>query len=142
MNRTVYKWIALLSFLLVGCGSKGKITGKVTLNGATVTKGDVVFYPVKGAPISCSINEDGTYQIEGVEAGACIVTVTQTDGASADAAGDDKKKANPDSGKGVAAQEIAVPKSGLPDKYLDTATSPLKFTIKGGKNTIDLALEH
>ena len=140
VKRAICGWFILPCLAVLGCGNNSQITGKVSFNGTPVTSGEIVFNPIKGEPKSCSIQPDGSYAIDGVPPGECIVTVVQQEaGGSSGATEDDKKKL--EKSADLVPATIAKPTSSLPSKYVDTATSTLKFTIKKGKNTIDIVLE-
>lgn len=134
----------LIGFALVGCGRGPKmdatVEGSVTVDGELAQRGSVTFNPVdKGPAASGRIFEDGSYRV-GTGMGA---------------------SANPDGGKlrageyvvtvlvsGESPEDGVVAKGGPPlagprlsaAKYMDVGTSALKFTVKKGRNVIDLAL--
>jgi hypothetical protein len=134
--------IALIGVALAatGCGrSKAKITGTVTLEGLPVTSGTVTYFTPGGEPIGVPIGPDGKYEVDGLIPGECVVTVFQLrEGAAANpgaSGGDKKKKKRDDPTAGADADPNA-----LPPIYGDSATSPLKFPVKRGRQIIDLPL--
>lgn len=111
-----------------GCGGHGaSVGGKVTLNGSPLTRGTVSFYPTGGgAAATGSVQPDGAYAIstgrgEGLKPGDYVATVFANEAVP------------------VGGPEI-VPKVLTPAIYGDKNTSPLKFNIKAGDNSIDLPL--
>jgi hypothetical protein len=58
-----------------GCGGRGAVSGKVTVNGKPLAAGTVIFHPAKGEPTLAWIGEDGTYRAENVPTGRARVSV-------------------------------------------------------------------
>lgn len=130
--------LVVTALSVAGCGSKTHVSGKVTLNGQPVTSGNITWFSTKGPPVTATI-ANGRYEIDNVLEGNCIVTVVQMPqgGLSPDEHGDMKKLTT--NTKSAALSKTST--NGLPSRYADTTTSPLTFTVKKGKNEIDLALE-
>ncbi len=69
LNRKVCLGILFSCFVsLVGCGKSGEfetalVSGKVTLDGQPVTKGTVIFQPLKGKKARGSIGADGSFTL-------------------------------------------------------------------------------
>jgi hypothetical protein len=125
-----------LCFLLAafaGCGSQlgATVSGKVTLDGAPLTSGDVMFTPTgKGPAAGGSIDSSGSYQLatgtdSGLPPGEYKVTVVAT------------KPAPP----AAANQPPPAPIPITPPKYGRPETTDLKVTVAAGSNTIDLTLK-
>jgi hypothetical protein len=136
--------------LLGGCGSglpeRGKVTGKVTVNGKPVPQGTVTFYPKTGRSASGRIQPDGTYTLttfdegDGAIVGSHEVTIEAV------------RFAGASRGKSFE-EEIATAKTGtrvdpaaakpqwlLPEKYSLRGQSGLTREVESGANTIDFAL--
>jgi hypothetical protein len=126
---------ALLFCLSSGCSSgpvKGQVHGKVTFNGRPVKEGTVTFLNTKdGGAAEGSINADGTYVVQG---GAIV--------------GDyDKVEIKPlmelkdtDPGKTPPAM-VEKPAPDIPPKYRMQGATPLKATVKPGKNEINFDMK-
>ncbi len=135
----------LLCALVVafGCkdGSKTAIiSGKVTYKNAPVTGGTIQFTPAKGGPaIPGIIGADGTYSAPGVATGEMIVTV-ETESAKFAGSGYDMSKApaGVDGSKAPEIKKLAYVE--VPKKYNDKGSSPLRYEVKGGKETKDFEL--
>jgi hypothetical protein len=142
---------AVVSLLLMvtGCSGAGrpplgKVSGKVTYNGKSVTAGSVIFTPVQGSQSEASriatgqIEADGSYFLttfdtgDGAVLGQHVVTV--------DSRGDpdEMKKLNMKPG-GIIAYKL--PKASIPEKYTKPDRSPFKYTVEVGNNTINLELK-
>ena len=124
--------IALLILLCdVSCSSgpvKGEVQGKVTFKGQPVKEGTVTFLNTKdGGAAEAEINPDGTYVVQG----------------GAVAGEYDRIEIKPlmemkdtDPGKTPPSKvEKAAPN--IPAKYRMQGTTPLKATVKPGKNEIN-----
>jgi hypothetical protein len=136
-NVTRYCGYLLSLCLLVstaGCGGAYDSTahGVVALDGKAVPRGTVSFHPVAGGPAAYAmIGEDGSYSIrtgreEGLPAGEYEVSVTSNEPS---AVGQTSKGGPPPPGKSI-----------TPAWYRMKETSGLKFTVKPGKNKINLEL--
>lgn len=121
---------------VVGCGGRpASVAGVVTMAGSPLENGVVTFTPVKGGPSAYgTITAGGNYELKigagaGLELGDYNVTVAAN--------------ATPEQ---AAAMGIKVGREGImplltPLKYADTATSPLKVTVKAGRQQLDFDLE-
>ncbi len=123
--------LALIEF--AGCGGKynAKVSGSVTLDGASVPRGTVTFAPSSGGPAAYARIAEGTYTVytgreAGLPAGDYQVTVVANELA---AAKETDNGGPPPPGKAI-----------TPAWYGNKETSGLKFTVKNGSNTINLEL--
>jgi hypothetical protein len=135
MRRLMIGAIACSALVcLSGCGGNydSSVSGKVTIDGRTVTNGTVAYQPVAGGPAAYGrIEPSGDYVIRtgretGLPAGEYQVTVTANEPA---ATLQTEKGGPPPPGKAI-----------TPAWYRTKETSGLKFTVKSGSNTIDLEL--
>ena len=124
-------WASLiLALFLAGCGSdgpeRGRVKGKVTLNGQPLENADVEFQPDEGSPSYGMTDDRGRYRLmytrdkEGAMIGEHTVRIT-TSTTDTDVRGN----------------EVAVPQR-VPPKY--NAQSELIREVKPGKNTWDFEL--
>jgi hypothetical protein len=117
-----------------GCGGAYDSTarGIVALDGKTVPRGTVSFHPVSGGPAAyATIGEDGSYSIrtgreEGLPAGDYEVSVTANEPPTTSQSA---KGGPPPPGKSI-----------TPAWYRMKETSGLRFSVKPGKNEINLEL--
>lgn len=141
-----YASLALSLSVLVwsaGCskgGPKDVVTGKVTLNGAKVV-GTVTFIGPDKKPVKTPINPDGSYTLPNPAKGENIILVTGLGIGAGTAPKDSFAPTDKDSAvmkdKTSTNSDMGKPP---PDKYGSEATSDLKFTVTGGKQTKDLEL--
>jgi hypothetical protein len=152
----------------VGCGGTdpakpplGKVHGYVTYGGKPVTSGSVIFTPVAGTGggtgqvATGQLGSDGSYSLttfdegDGAILGQHAVTVDAREGNATELnlAGTEGAKRNPGGagkrgGRSGAVGKIPYiePKSLVPKKYLDPATTPFRRTVEAGSNKIDLEL--
>ena len=127
-----------------GCGGGGSgavVSGKVTLAGAPVTGGTIVFEPISGGGQAANgtIKADGTYEVPGVTAGDYKVTV-DTEYLRATAGNTAKLPA------GMEAPPSSAQLNGLKyvkidAKYAKVATSDLKTTVAGSRHTYNVELK-
>jgi len=110
-----------------GCFGSGKpktgsVTGKVTLNGAPLEKGQVAFFdPKRGDGATVSIEKDGVYKIAKVlEVGDYQVSVFPPVGVPG----------------GAGAGKVSIP-----NKYQNPGSSGLSFTIEPGANEYNISME-
>lgn len=73
--------MAGIALVLAGCGgvdykSRGKVSGKVSVNGKNLTVGSVLFINKDGVNGSASIDATGNYTMNDAPVGECQVTVT------------------------------------------------------------------
>lgn len=115
----------LFALLLAGCGGKpSTVSGKVTLDGKPLTKGDIAFYMGGNAALAMgSIDASGNYTLrtgteKGLTPGIYQVSIVATD------------VLEPTQPLGS-----PVPKLLTPPKYGNPATSGLTAEVKPGSNT-------
>ncbi|HMC65045.1 MAG TPA: hypothetical protein VKI65_08895 [Gemmataceae bacterium] len=152
---------------LVGCGGpEAMVAGKVTYKGEPLPSGTVTFIRDGANPASGQIKADGTYVVEYAPVGDCTITViTQTAAQNAmSPAGKsmkdadnpkykDKFKQDEEKARGEKNQKMQnVPGKGdalpggetksitIPQKYASPQSSPLKYSVKKGKNHFDIEL--
>jgi hypothetical protein len=117
-----------------GCSNSGmesRVAGTIKLDGQAVGPGVAMFMPPDGKsnPAQGAIQPNGSYFLktnreEGLHAGAYKVSVMVLD----------QPPVNPGERSNVPAKLVT------PKKYSDPATSGLEYTVKPGKNTIDIEL--
>jgi hypothetical protein len=123
--------------LVAGCGSGGRVSGTVTLDGQVLKAGTVTFHPTGSGPTGIgTIGPDGRYEVavgtdKSLPPGEYVVTVEATEAAIASA----------NQPVGAPPRPPAPPKRFTPAKYADRGTSDLRFTVKAGDNKIDLPLK-
>lgn len=130
MLRNLLLWLTLL--FLTGCGSElgAMVSGKVTLDGAPLTTGNVMFTPIgQGSAANGSIDASGSYSLHtgtegGLPPGDYRVTVVAT------------KPAPPAAPNLPPPPPIPI----TPQKYGRPETTDLRVTVKSGSNSIDLEL--
>lgn len=117
--------LVILALAITGCGRSdlpelGRVEGTVTLDGKPIPNAAVGFYPLSGGRQALAIiDQDGHYDLtfvdgySGAKTGMNEVTVFWPDG--------------------------STPTARIPAKY--NAKTELKFDVKPGKNTYDIALE-
>lgn len=127
---------ALALAAAAGCGGRpASVAGVVTMAGTSLENGVVTFTPVKGGPSAYgTITAGGRYELktgggQGLELGDYVVTVAAN--------------ATPEQ---AAAMGIKVGREGImplltPITYADTATTPLKATVKAGRQDLDFDIE-
>lgn len=128
------RWhVACLAYLLAiaGCGGPHDATvhGVATLDGTPLTYGEVQFHPLgTGGTAYGKLADGGAYVLgtgteAGLDPGDYKVTVVATEPI-----------------KVVPGATPAIPKLLSPTKYGSLDTTPFKFTVAAGDNTIDLPL--
>ena len=132
---TALGWCLAL-VVLVGCGDKTTVSGKVTLDGSPLPNGLITFHGGGGSAL-CGSDAAGNYTLQatdekGIQTGDYKVTVVaneQVDPATAAAESSGAHKME------------TVPKALTPAIYADPKTTPLSVTVKSGKNSIPLELK-
>lgn len=122
--------------LAVGCSSSepaGRVSGKVTYQGAPVTEGVVIFSNSStGVSAEATIDGDGGYTITtrtgGLPPGEYKVTVAPPEIATPSDGGN--------SAPGTMPKEV----DNIPQKYRDPATTPLTLNIQDGDNPLDISM--
>jgi hypothetical protein len=143
--RLRYKTAAVLVLSVIfacGCGGGGKskgtwISGTVFYKDAPLTGGTIAFHPAdgKGLPNQVNIAPDGKFAVSGLEPGEMKVTV-ETESISG------QRGANQgSSGKQAPNMEVKMPTYvQIPRSYAEASSTPLRVTLKGGKNEQDFKL--
>ena len=119
--------------LFVGCGPSGppvgEVTGKVTFKGQPVKEGTVTFMnPTEGGAGESPIGADGSYAIPELVVGDYIVEVKPL-----------MEMKDTDPGKSPPAL-VEKPAANIPTKYRQQGLTPLKTSIKGGKNEFQIQM--
>lgn len=125
---------ALLTAVVVtGCShstQESQVAGNVTLDGASIGVGTIVYVPVGGGkPATGSIEADGSYFVNtsrelGMAPGTYAVTVSIREMPK-----NVKRSDHPPPGKLL-----------IPQRYEQSSTSGLQFEVAPGNNTIDIEL--
>lgn len=136
MKRATF--IIVFLSIMAGCGGGANqletapVTGKVLFKGKPLTGGTIMFHPKKeGNPATGEIRSDGSYTLttyrahDGAVLGEHVVTILP---AGAEGA--------PPPLPGAEAEQ-----SGIPERYTDAKTSPLRAEVKPGENIKDFPLE-
>src|SRR5262245_31436662 len=156
--------LVLLLPVVAGCAPAiGKVTGKVTYNGQPVPGGFVTFRPADARQnsITATLEPDGRFPTIEIPAGEVMVTIDNREleprsGIPSLPPGlplSPEMRAKLGSGKSAPTPPPeGAPRIGederrpsgrylpIPVKYYDAETSGLKFTIKGGEQTLDIVL--
>jgi hypothetical protein len=160
-TRVVAVAIAAAILTMAGCDSnkqsQGKVSGKVTYNGATVTGGSVTFFTADNTPLQVPIGADGLYVVPNVPEGP-VTVVVETESLNKKAeeyrgGGAGKGMYGKGGGgqvpKGKGMEYSPGPAGGggaspiyvkIPAKYADKATSGLTTTVKKGDQTYNIEL--
>jgi hypothetical protein len=126
--------VAVMMLSVLGCGSSGTATGKVTYQGKAVVFGTVQFES-GGVLKQGNITKEGTYTIAGLPVGPAKAAVN-----SPDPSGTTRKR--PEKvGQAPAAPAESAGWFAIPDDYQDISQPKLNFEIKSGRNTIDIDLK-
>jgi hypothetical protein len=124
-----------LATILAGCSSSGpatgEVSGKVTYKGKAVTEGSITFInPKEGGTAGADLGQDGSYTVPGkVVVGEYLVIVTPP-----------MHIVDTDPGKSPPAP-VEKPAPNIPMKYRQQGTTPLKETVKEGKNEFNFDLK-
>jgi len=122
--------------LLAACGcssspDKGEVHGKITFKGNPVKEGRVTFLnPNEGGASEAPINSDGTYAVAGgVALGEYVVEITPL-----------VQIVDTDPGKSPPAP-VEKPAPDIPLKYRQQGKTPLRASVKAGKNEINFDMK-
>lgn len=133
MSRRLFL-AAGLGFVL-GCGSAstGTVTGTVTLDGAPVKAGMIVFIAADGIPRHGDIQPDGSYRVDNVPVGDAIVVINPppVEDPNRHMRIKEQKDAPP----------VTPPAPPFPTKYWDMSTSDLRCPVKAGNNVYEAAMK-
>lgn len=159
-------WVGLfvcsLGLFVVGCGSKGTVSGKVLYQGKPLHAGVVTFFPSSGGgSFTGRIQADGSYRVEKVTPGqAKIAIVPPTPVAAASGRGrmppgmaeavksgkiklsdEARAKMMPGQKKAVESLSSSTEPEAIPQQYSDAAKSGLECRVNGGYQTHDIELK-
>jgi hypothetical protein len=137
---------ALLVLVALGCGYKNpnapaSVTGKVTYKGKPVPAGTVRFHSQDAGSVTCQLDVDGSYSSTDVPAKEMTVTVETESAKPTDTPANQARKQSgsapppPGSEKSKPLEYVKIP-----EKYAKTKDTPLKTTLKPGKNTYNIEL--
>jgi hypothetical protein len=156
--------LALVFPVLAGCAPAiGKVSGKVTYKSQPVPGGYVTFRPADGRQnsVTAMLESDGRFATVELPAGEVMVTIDNREleprsgipslppglplSPEMRAKLGSGKAAPPPPAEGAPAsgEDVRRPSGRylpIPTKYYDAETSGLKFTIKGGEQTLDIEL--
>jgi hypothetical protein len=131
--------VVLILWLFLGGSRAAEVSGKVTLDEQPVTLAELVFVGEderNRAPLVAVTNDAGDYRLighkdDGIAPGWYKVTVRKMA----------LKDGSVPKGDALAyAQQEELLQNVLPKKYEDGATTPLRFEVRSGNNTINLPL--
>ena len=154
MNRHFAVSLGVIAMLIGGCGGPdrppmGRVSGVVSYNGAPLDSGEVKFIPIQGAesdrPAIGVIESDGSYKLttfntgDGAVVGQHKVLVTvprpvETMGENVD----EESGMMPSFDQPMPEYDDV---SGIPSKYGNLDSTPLRYTVEQSGNTIDIELE-
>jgi hypothetical protein len=129
--------LLLLVLLPFGCGSRSTATvsGKVLYGSQPLTRGTVTFFVEKGAVVTASIGQDGSYRADKLPVGPAKIAVRVPKNASILPPGYAEKA--PEPMRSMANLPKPVP---IPDKYGDPDKSGLSMTVEGGQQNHDIVI--
>ena len=160
LSRPYWRGLLIVALLLLigGCGSNGKVSGKVYYKDKPLTVGMVQFFPEKqGGDFSSPIAPDGSYSIAKLPPGSAKIAVYSNSanpiatmgpmggGRMANkgmkAAEEQMKKGKGEGGDSAPSPFTTTKGSGsIPTKYNSPDESGLSVTITGGSQTFDIKL--
>ena len=128
--------IALLTLVVVGCGGRGDMSGKVSYKGKVLVFGTVQFEAADKTFKQANIDSDGNYSVPGVPVGEARVAVSSANPQSSDFQRLVRGEQKP--------QPLPKPVPGwfpIPTDYADINKARLTYTVKSGPNTYDIDLK-
>jgi len=150
--------LVLLLLAVAGCGSgQGQVSGRVLLDGTPVPGGRVTFRPADGRhnSVSAELDREGNYQAV-LPAGEVAVSVDNRElepvpslggGLPAGLPPEVRKAlggAKAEKPRPTAPENVPERPSGryvkIPERYYQSETSELRFTVKGGDQKHDIEL--
>jgi hypothetical protein len=148
-----FSLLAVPFLLLTGCSKKpafGVVSGKVSMGNTPLSSGTISFVSIAGGiPVSGPINADGTYRVDGVPAGDCLVSIVDpTDPNVASEQGMVQKRFGQQVENGLAEpQALPAPiiKHAVPNWYGDPVTSGLSVKVQDlqqGETTYEIVLSN
>ena len=134
---------------IAGCGGTGNVSGKVYLQEAPVTSGNVFFYQKGSNSVTAPIGADGSYRAENVPTGTVKVAILPEPGGggavNAKAVGMMKGMQKTVGKEQAAVADIAAAKKSvaftIPEKYQDAEKSEITVTVSKGDNSFDIKLK-
>jgi hypothetical protein len=131
-----------LLLLSVGCTGKGSISGRVTLDGKPLPLGTITFHSEEGRHdvFNASIR-DGSYAIDGVQAGKARVTIVSVDPARVGAAAASTGQAGGSDVKPRAAPAATPGFVAVPERYANPEQSGLTWQVLVGAQVYDVDLK-
>src|SRR5262249_43161242 len=132
---------ASVALVAGGCSpstSTATVTGTVTYKGAPLKTGEISFVGDGGAAPSAVIGTGGRYQIDNAPGGEVA------GGLGSSTPGCEKAPLAPPSPEGdkpAGPPPKMIERSLVPKKYNDSKSSGLKYTLKSGRQTIDVELK-
>jgi len=145
------RWCAFLALLVplgtIGCGGgTGTLSGKVYYDGKPLKGGNMTFICTGKPSISTKINEDGSYQTEGISAGPVKICVeTESWNPRGKTMGGMNKpppgQTSPATGPKSSGAEMLKRYVWIPPIYADPDQTPLTYTVTRGNQTHDVKLE-
>lgn len=158
-SRVIRASVAVLFLTLPACGPArpaiAPVSGRITVSGQPVTTGVVWFYPQAGRAATGLIDADGRYTLgtftrgDGALLGDHRVVIESREFMQPQATRLPKASTIPaDLPDAIKSEWAAVAASGsdaaikwlVPQRYAATATSPLRASVKPGRNDIDFDL--
>ena len=134
---------ALLPLLLLatGCGGRGDVAGKVSLDGKPLPAGTIIFQDSKKHAVSAEI-KDGEYAATGVPTGDVKVAVDTTSlkGRAEMLVGGVKLSDQEAAARAQQAKEMLAKYRPIPTKYADPEKSGLTTKVNTGSNQYDVTL--
>jgi hypothetical protein len=146
--------LVFMLLALTGCGSgTGAVTGRVTFRGKPVVSGSVVIVGADNKLVSCPLDAEGRYAVDGVPLGTVQVAVVSPNPnprprlPPAFLIHREKERNLPENGNVKDSPAPVVPKVDsskwfpLPKPYELADTSGITTTIHEGDNTFDIELK-
>jgi hypothetical protein len=148
-DKLRWAWVVLAfvaSVALAGCGpSTGNVSGKVLYKGAPLKGGNVSFTTADSKiPQTSPIAEDGSYSIEKIPLGPVKISVeTKSLAQTAKAFKNEPPPGmtQPGGKNQSDPAEAARRYVAIPDKYSDSITSELTYTVTSGNQSHDIELK-
>lgn len=131
-------WVLVLTALVLGCSSsppKSSVTGKVTLNGKPVTAGQISFIPPDGHSYQAEIQPDGSYRVDEVFPGECVVLIYPPP------VNEPEKHMRIKELQGKEEPKAPAKAPAFPPKYSELTQTDLRFTVNPGENSYNPELK-